>query len=1050
MTISTAQLKLHNAFHNVRPAILEKLLSLGKTVSCAENETFCTHGETATKINFLLDGFVRLSDSDGHTVIDLTEHQGYFGWNEYEAQYAYTATAIRGEALVFSIDHDAFESLLASNVQLRQKMFLYRIPMPAHQFFRTFNIPNFNLEQDPFLKSFSVEYFNAGDRIVSKGDEADKFYMIAHGSADVDVNDVGQTPKIVATLTRGTYFGEIALLQKTTRSATVIATEPLTVISISKAPFADFIRSAKGRFVERLLLDRINSYSTKIEDILIGTDAECKPRLESDKVAPKHVRLTRTETRNGDVEYRIRPLVNNSKYKAFVNRRLIERETIINQNDDIAVGNYKLLIDRRGGLTVQKADFHHLHVENLTYAIDQKTILDDLSFEVESGDLVAIMGPSGCGKSTLTDMIYGARKQSSGQVLYNNESLHANIEYYRALFGFVPQDDILFPELTVYENLYFTLKTRQPLIEKAEINSKIDHVLERLKLTEHKNSRVGSVEKKGLSGGQRKRVNIARELLFDPQVLFLDEPTSGLSSKDSEDIVEILKNLTDMGKMIFVVLHQPSSKIFKTFNKIVFLDKGGKLVYFGETLGCLKYMKSVVDDESPEVCPSCETTQPELIFDILEVADANGERIFSPQFWGERFKERNLFRSELSDDNSSGSTGKVRNSLTIAEHIQQFLALLHRVFLVKWNDRNNLLLSISAPIVIAALIAWIMYSSNEHGEYFFYSNKLIVIHLFVGVIFSIFLGLTNSVRDIVGEKAIYNLEQKNRLQIIWYVLSKFVVLSVIAVIQATCFTLVGNYFLEIQGVSIEFIFYLSLVSILGAAFGLFLSSIVSTSESVVNWIPIILIPQIILGGALIKFEDMSRNLYLNAEAVIPEIGQMIPSRWTHEALVVLQATKNPHDFVLDQNKFEIRRINRAIREAQETMQLSKVETLRAERKELQKVRGTISTDYPIEQYRNKTLQEAVFNGLGTYSSTKYRWIGDTDSYFEFAGLKFYEVDPNKETPTFNTPFYGELKGVRIGSTYIEGQTQYVNAFVLMAMISGALLLCIASLKIRSL
>lgn len=1048
MTTSIDLFKSHTAFANVRDAVLDRLFELGKEITCAEGELFCMAGDEAHYVYFLLEGSVLLEDAEGKSVLGLSEGRGHFGWNEYEANFAFTAKAVNGAASAFRLPKHDLESVLASNLQLRQKMFMYRIPITAHQFFRTFSIPNFNLEQDPFLTAFTVEHYKKGEYIVKKGDDADKFYMIASGSVDIDINDVGGTPNIVANLPRGAYFGEIALLKETTRTASVLAAEDSALISVSKAPFAAFIQTPKGRYVEQLMLDRITSYSTKFEDTTIGTDKDCKPRLESTKVAPKHARLTRTETEDGGVEYKIKPLVSNSTYKTFVNRRLVEKETTIRPNDDISIGDYKLLIDRRGGLTVQKADFHHLHVENLTYEIDNKTILDDISFEVESGDLVAIMGPSGCGKSTLTDMIYGARRQTSGQVLYNSEPLHANIEYYRALFGFVPQDDILFPELTVYENLFFTAKTRQPLSEKAEIEARIDHVLERLKLTEHKHSRVGSVEKKGLSGGQRKRVNIARELLFDPQVLFLDEPTSGLSSKDSEDIVEILKNLTDMGKMIFVVLHQPSSKIFKTFNKIVFLDKGGKLVYCGETLGCLRYMKDVVEDISPEVCPTCDTTQPEQIFDILEAADTNGDRMFTPKFWGDRFKKQNQFRSEIADE-SAHKGSKIKNTLTIIEHLHQFFALLKRVALIKWNDRNNLILTVTAPIVISALISWILYSSNEHGEYSFYSNKLIVIHLFVGVIFSIFLGLTNSVRDIVGEKAIYNLEQKNRLQIPWYVLSKFVVLSLIAIVQAALFTMVGNFLLEIRGVTIEFTFFLALVSILGAAFGLFLSSIVSSSESVVNWIPIILIPQIILGGALIKFEDMSRNLYLNAEAVIPEIGQLIPSRWTHEAMVVLQATKNPHDLNLDENKAAIRAATRQIREANLEQDYSRVEELRATRKELQKKRSTISADFPIEDYRNKTLQEAVFNGLGTYASLKYRIVGDAPFTGEFLGLRFFPIK-NTNTPRFNAPFYGEFKGMRIGSTYIEAPSQVANALVLILMIFGSLLLCIGNLKIKSL
>ena len=126
---------------------------------------------------------------------------------------------------------------------------------------------------------------------------------------------------------------------------------------------------------------------------------------------------------------------------------------------------------------------------------------------------------------------------------------------------------------------------------------------------------------KGLSGGERKRVSIARELIFDPHILFLDEPTSGLSSKDSEEIICFLRNLVDMGKLVFVVVHQPGSKIYKLFDKIVLLDIGGKLVYTGPVLDCIHYMKEVANDTLPAECPQCKTSQPELIFEILEERD---------------------------------------------------------------------------------------------------------------------------------------------------------------------------------------------------------------------------------------------------------------------------------------------------------------------------------------------------------------------------------------------------------------------------------------------
>ena len=604
---------------------------------------------------------------------------------------------------------------------------------------------------------------------------------------------------------------------------------------------------------------------------------------------------------------------------------------MINFKDDIVFADFKVIVDPvRKSVNLQRTNFYQLHVENLKLSIDEKQIIDEISFDAESGELVCIMGPSGCGKSTILELIYGSRKQTSGSISYNNDPLDENLDYYRNSFGFVPQDDILFPELTVFQNLYFSAKLREPLATDEELTRKIDFTLHKLKLLEHKNSRVGSVEEKGLSGGQRKRVNIARELIFDPHVLYLDEPTSGLSSKDSEDIVDVLRSLANNGKLIFIVLHQPSSKIYKNFDKIVFLDKGGKLVFTGDVVECISYMKEVIETDDPDICPTCETTQPEIIFEVLEAKKQNGDRKYSPDFWKQRFKEHNQILTDEDDVEIMVGAKPFVDKTSLKEHAIQMMMLMKRVFLLKLHNRNNLVLAVGAPIVISILLAVILYNTDASGTYSFYNNKLILVYLFVGVIFSVFLGLTNSVRDIVSEKAIYNLESKIKLKIPWYVLSKFLVISLIAAVQIMLFVIIGNTILEIKGMFFEFFTILFLVEILGVAFGLFLSTIVKSSEAVVNWIPIILIPQIILGGALIEFEDMSRDLYLDAQQVIPEICQIIPSRWAHEALIVAQATQNPRDAHLTESSIIISDLSSSIRD------LSKIDKKSSEVKELKK------------------------------------------------------------------------------------------------------------------
>ncbi|MFM7485334.1 MAG: ATP-binding cassette domain-containing protein, partial [Cytophagales bacterium] len=214
--------------------------------------------------------------------------------------------------------------------------------------------------------------------------------------------------------------------------------------------------------------------------------------------------------------------------------------------------------------------------ENISYRFKTgKLGLRQVTVHTESGNLVALMGASGAGKSTLLHVLNGTEKPLEGRVLINGIDIHKNPKKIEGVIGFVPQDDLLIEDLTVYQNLYFAAKLCFSDLNETEIDSLVLKTLEDLGLTQTRNLKVGSPLQKTISGGQRKRVNIGLELLREPAVLFVDEPTSGLSSRDSENIIDLLKELSLKGKLVFAVIHQPSSDIFKMFDKLVILDTGG-------------------------------------------------------------------------------------------------------------------------------------------------------------------------------------------------------------------------------------------------------------------------------------------------------------------------------------------------------------------------------------------------------------------------------------------------------------------------------------------
>ncbi|MBN2443915.1 MAG: ATP-binding cassette domain-containing protein, partial [Spirochaetales bacterium] len=310
-------------------------------------------------------------------------------------------------------------------------------------------------------------------------------------------------------------------------------------------------------------------------------------------------------------------------YEVYLNGTVLRQgeKKNITQDSKLTVGKYHVLFQvSTGKIITSIIHFSQFTVDHLTYKFKSGRIgIDAISFETKSGELVGIMGASGAGKSTLLQLLLGYNKPDSGNVYINGEDFYKNFDKIRHYIGYVPQDDLLFENLTVYQNLFFTAKIRMPSKNKKEIDYLIDNVLKDIGLLDKKYLRVGNPVQKVLSGGQRKRLNIGLELLTNPDLFFLDEPTSGLSSKDSEMIINLLSHLSKRGKIIFVIIHQPGSDLYKMFDKLLLLDVGGKLAYYGGSLHAIQYFKNFfpVRDDFIE-CPACGNVNPEIIFNVLE------------------------------------------------------------------------------------------------------------------------------------------------------------------------------------------------------------------------------------------------------------------------------------------------------------------------------------------------------------------------------------------------------------------------------------------------
>ncbi len=592
----------------------------------------------------------------------------------------------------------------------------------------------------------------------------------------------------------------------------------------------------------------------------------------------------------------------NCPYDIYLNSKRVLRSDMIRNDDKIYLNGRVFRIDTENKTAeLSKFSFSSFIVKGLKHLFNDNSIgLDDISFEMEHGDLVAIMGPSGCGKSTLLNVINGYQKPNSGDVVLDNFDLYINYAFLKNFMGFVPQDDLLFDNLTVYENLYFNAKLRYPSKPKKVLEALVNKVLKDIGLLDKKGSRVGNPLDKTLSGGQRKRLNIGLELLSDSEVLLLDEPTSGLSSKDSEKIVELLKSISLEGKIVYVIIHQPSSKIYKIFDKVIVLDKGGKLAFSGDNYDALKYFREhsrqhFGDDVE---CPVCKNVEPDLILETIEepARDRDGTpldvRKRTPEYWKNEFLEYEKSSGNVTFPANTNQFIPPRPRISLKALISQFSVLLHRNFLNKLRDKSNLAITFfEAPLLGIIIGLLLRYSPGE--KYSLYDNKYLTTFIFIFTIVTIFFALTNSIDEIIRDASILLREKMLDINSLEYYLSKFITLVIFSVVQNILFLSLGFWIMEIKELFFEYLAISIFISVSGICMGMAISSIPKlTSKAAQNIIPLILVPQMIFGGFMVEFEDMSRFLFINKSAPIPEICQIMPSKWGFEALCIMQNSEN--------------------------------------------------------------------------------------------------------------------------------------------------------------
>ncbi len=559
----------------------------------------------------------------------------------------------------------------------------------------------------------------------------------------------------------------------------------------------------------------------------------------------------------------------------FIDGDRITGRTLLEPGQTISFGSFAIRLDLarghiqrsyRGDILLQA---EHLRVEVMDHGTKKK-ILDGVSFTAYPTEFIGLLGPSGAGKTTLLMALIGYIKPTHGRTLVNGDDLAHAYDRYRGALGYVPQEDIIHGELTVYEALYYTAKLRLPPdTSDGEIDRRITQVLEDLEMLETRDVRIGTPDRKGISGGQRKRVNLALELLTEPSLLCLDEPTSGLASEDALNVMRLLRKLADGGRTILLTVHQPSLQAYRLMDNVLYIADGEEVFYGPAYPDSMLYFHPDARPNTPEAARVLADPG-EIMGRIMETKRAGepmetlAARFRQSRYHEEYVEERRKNRGAVRVPKSSE---RKRPRFTF----RQWFTLCRRYFTIRMKDRIGMFVLIVQAPFIALLLDLVFVSESPDVMS---RMQFTPYALFLLVVSAIWFGCSNAAREIVAEQPIYRRERMVNLSISAYVLSKFAVLGALCLFQCVTLLAATYLILDFWGNPLFHLGILWLSSLAGVGMGLLLSALVRTSEAAMATVPLLLIPQIILGGAIMPVDRMSDPVWAASHLVM--------SRWAFE------------------------------------------------------------------------------------------------------------------------------------------------------------------------
>jgi ABC transport system ATP-binding/permease protein len=624
----------------------------------------------------------------------------------------------------------------------------------------------------------------------------------------------------------------------------VVAAEQSVVLQNSFTPDAPKTMVFKGEVAEKLAIEKTGKPELLMSltfggksQLTIGRSDDNDISLDGLQISNRHAKLVQS---GGGIT--IEDL--NSTNGVYLNGKRVTRQTIA-AGDSVQIGSFEIKVDLQGVIGVFDTRAKtRLDCVKISQTVKNRagggmiTLLDDVSLCIQPNEFVGLIGPSGAGKSTLMDALNGMRPASGGSVLINDLDLYENIDSFKQSIGYVPQEDIIHRELSVYRTLYYVAKLRLSRdVSREEIDQIINEVLDVTGLTERKNVAVSQ-----LSGGQRKRVSIAVELITKPSIIFLDEPTSGLDPATEEKIMKLFRQIAASGRTVILTTHAMEN--IRLFDKIVVLMRG-KLVFYGKPEEALNYVgaktfKELYDKLEEPVEEAVKKYGDEKRLEITEKVAEDWKQKFlkTPQH------KENVFEplKKVGAAQSQGIQKKRR--LGIFGAIGQFFTLSRRYVEVLFKDKLNLfILFAQAPIV--ALLTFLVADNNLPRDLIYFVISLV----------SVWFGTSVAAREIIRERPVFRRERMVNLGLMPYLFSKLFILGIIVGFQ--CFMLfVPLKFFDLTGLmpmpgdffGISQFFMMLVTAAVGIATGLFISALVKTSEMATSLVPLILIPQILFSG----------------------------------------------------------------------------------------------------------------------------------------------------------------------------------------------------------